>query len=197
MINVTTAATDSNLVDIAVVRGILEIDGNGEDEKLKGFISRASDVIARHCKRVFGKETIEEQLRLDTLREELILSRYPVVTVASIIENGVTLAADDYEVDKDRGWIIRLYGDRPCWWPCSKITVTYTAGYELPAASPQALQQACIQLVKSFYLGADRDPLIRSESVTPMSSASYFGGNEYLPPDVLGLLGQFRNFKMR
>jgi hypothetical protein len=196
MLTVTTAATNSRLIDISIARGVLGIDGTGEDAALQAYIDRASDVIARHCKRVFGSESVSEQFRLDTLQEELILSRYPVTGTPTVVENGNTLTAStDYEVDKAKGWITRLYNDRPCWWPICKVTVTYTAGYSLPAETPQALQQACLQLVKSFYLGADRDPLIRSESVTPMSSASYFGGSEYLPPDVLGLLKQFRKFK--
>jgi hypothetical protein len=195
MITVTTSATNSKLVDIAVVRSMLGIDGTGEDETINGYIDRASDVISRHCNRVFGLEVVSEQFRLDRLQEELILNRYPVVGEVVVVEDGTTLAGTAYEVDKAKGWITRLYNDRPCWWPICKVTVAYSAGYTLPAEAPQALQQACLQLVKAFYLGADRDPLIRSESVTPMSSASYFGGSEYLPPDVLGLLKQFRKFK--
>ncbi|MBI4367274.1 MAG: phage head-tail connector protein [Deltaproteobacteria bacterium] len=196
MITVTTAATNSKLVDVAVARTMLGIDGSGEDVALNGYIDRASDVIARHCNRVFGLEIVSEQFRLDRLQEELILNRYPVVGAPTVVEDGTTLTVStDYEVDKAKGWITRLYNDRPCWWPIAKVTVAYSAGYTLPAEAPQALQQACLQLVKAFYLGADRDPLIRSESVTPMSSASYFGGSEYLPPDVLGLLKQFRKFK--
>lgn len=197
MITVTTAANNTNLVDIAVVRDLLGIPGTDQDKALEGFVARASDVIARHCRRVFAKETIEETFRPDQCVAELILSRYPVVSVTSISENGTALSADEYEVDKDKGLITRLHGPRPCYWSTWKTAVTYDAGYELPAKAPHALQQACLQLVKAYYLGADRDPMIRSESVTPMSSASYFGGSDYLPPDVVGLLGQFRNIRMR
>jgi hypothetical protein len=197
MITVTTPATNLNLVDISVVRDLLGVVGNDEDKALEGFVARASDVIARHCRRVFGKETIEETFRPDQCLAELILSRFPVVSIGSISENGTALSTDDYEVDKDRGLVMRLHGPRPCYWSTSKTIVTYVSGYDLPAQAPQGLQQACLQLVKAYYLGADRDPMIRSESVTPMSSASYFGGSDYLPPDVIGLLGQFRNLRMR
>lgn len=197
MITVTTPATNSKLIDVAIVRNVLGIDGTGEDEALGAYIDRASDVISRHCKRVFGLETVVEQFRPDQCLAELILSRFPVVEITSIVEDGTTLAAADYEVNKANGCITRLHGDRPCYWSTLKIVATYSAGYTLPAEAPQALQQACLQLVKAYYLGADRDPLIRSESVTPMSSASYFGGSDYLPPDVIGLLGQFRNLRMR
>jgi hypothetical protein len=198
MLTVTTAADNSNLIDIAIVRAVLGIDGTGEDEALKGYIARASDVISRHCKRVFGLETVEETFRLDQCQSELVLARFPVVEIVSVSENGTALVvADDIEVNMTAGIVTRLHGDRPCYWSTWKIVVTYRTGYTLPAEAPEALQQACLQLVKSFYLGSDRDPLIRSESVTPMSSASYFGGSEYLPPDVIGLLGQFRNIRTR
>ena len=196
MITVTTSATNLSLIDKSAVRNVLGVDGD-QDAALQAYIDRASDVIARHCRRVFAKETLTEQFRLDRMELELVLSRYPVVEIASITEADSALTASDYEVDKAKGFVTRLHGSRPCYWPMSKIVVTYTAGFELPAAAPPALQQACLQLVKAYYLGADRDPLIRSESVTPMSSATYFGGGEYLPPDVIGLLGQFRNLRMR
>ncbi|MER8539154.1 hypothetical protein NKH17_06770 [Mesorhizobium sp. M1334] len=196
MLTVTTAATKFNLVDLGVIRGAMGIVDQSEDEALQGFLDRASDVIARHCRRVFALETVAEQLRLDRCREELILARYPVDEIVSIVENDAILAAPDYEADKATGLVTRLYGDRPCWWPAQKIVVTYSAGYDLPLDAPAALQQACIQLVKAYYMAADRDPMVRSESVDAISTASYFAGrDEHLPPDVLALLKQFRKLK--
>jgi hypothetical protein len=75
--------------------------------------------------------------------------------------------------------------------------VTYSAGYDLPTDAPEALQQATIQLVKSYAMGFDRDPMVRTETSDNISSASYFAlaDNQYLPPDVRGLLTQFRKLK--
>ncbi len=196
MLTVATAATTFALVDLSVIRTAMGIVDQSEDQALTGFLNRASDVIARHCKRVFALETVEEQFRLDQLREELILARYPVGEITSIVENGVTLAASDYEVAKDRGIVTRLTGDRSCYWSPSKITVVYSAGFDLPTDAPEALQQACIQLVKAYYMASDRDPMVRSEGVDAISNASYFADHaEHLPPDVLALLNQFRRFK--
>lgn len=69
MLTVTTAATAFNIVDLGVVRAALGIVDNGGDEALTGFLNRASDVIARHCKRTFALETVQEQFRLDRWRE--------------------------------------------------------------------------------------------------------------------------------
>jgi hypothetical protein len=196
MITVTTPATVFNLVDLSVVRAALDVPDNSDDAALTGFISRASDVIARHCNRVFALETVTEQFRLDELRAEIILSRYPVVEITSVVsDNGTTLAVSDYEVDKAKGIISRLYNDRACYWPACKSTIVYSAGYELPAGAPEALQQACIQLVKSYAMGADRDPMVTSESTDALSSASFHRDTGHLPPDVHALLRQFRKIK--
>lgn len=197
MLTVTTAATAFDIVDLATVRAALGLVDNSDDEALAGFLTRASDVIARHCRRTFALETVQETFRLDRWREELMLSRYPVVEVTSIIEAGLAVVTADYEVDKDKGFLTRFHDDRPCWWPAHKIVVTYSAGYDLPRDAPPALQQACIQLVKSYYMSADRDPMLRSESIDAVSTASYFAGRDdmHLPPDVLALLKQFRKIK--
>lgn len=195
MLTVTTAATNSRLVETAVVRAMLGIVGSGEDETLNQYIDRASDVISRHCKRVFGLEVVSEQFRLDTLQQELILARYPVVTLTSVVEDATTLTVStDYEVDKAKGWVTRLHNDRPCWWPIGKVTVAYSAGYTLPAGSPQALQQACLQLVTAQYHAKGRDPALRSGDVPGVYSATYLD-IEHLPHDVRGLLAAFRNHR--
>lgn len=196
MITVTTPARKFNLADLSVVRTALDVVDNSEDEALTAFLNRASDVIARHCNRVFALETVTEQLRLDRCQEEVILARYPVGEVTSIVaENGTTLTVSDFEVDKDKGIITRLHNDRPCWWSPCKTTIVYSAGYDLPTDAPEALQQACIQLVKSYYMGSDRDPLVSSESTNALSSASFYRDTGHLPPDVHALLRQFRKIK--
>lgn len=195
MLTVTDEADSYALVSLSAAKVALGVIGVAEDTAIQDFIDRASDVIARHCNRVFALETVTEQFRLNLHRVELLLSRYPVAEITSIIEDGTTLASVDYEIDQANGVLSRLYKDHRCWWPLSKTVVTYSAGFQL-TKMPPALQQACLQLVKAYYIGADRDPLVRSESVTPMSSASYFGGDvEHLPPDVRGLLKQYRKIK--
>lgn len=195
MLTVTVEADSYAIVSLASAKAALSITGSAEDTAVQDYIDRASDVIAQHCNRVFALETVSEQFRLNLHRAELLLSRYPVVEVTSIGEDDATLVPADFEIDKANGILSRLYGGRQCWWPLSKTTVVYSAGYAL-AKMPPALKQACLQLVKAYYIGADRDPLVRSESVTPMSSASYFSGDDaHLPPDVVGLLKPFRKIR--
>jgi hypothetical protein len=198
MITVTTAATKFNLADLRVVRTALGISGKSQDAALTAYLDRASDVIARHCNRTFALEMVEQQFRLDRVQEELILSRYPVEEITSIVENGIALVETvDYELDYAKGIATRLCNDRKCLWPRFKIVVTYSAGYDLPTDAPEALQQACIELTKSYVLSAGRDPMTRSEAIENVDSVSYFqlADDQHLPPAVQGLLKQFRNFK--
>jgi hypothetical protein len=199
MITITTPATSQRLVTVESVRSVLGLADRQDDELLRNLCDRASDVIARHCKRVFGLETVEETLRLRCATDGLILARYPIAAVASIVENGVTLAASDYEIEAEPGFLCRLTGDRETRWPAVKIIATYSAGYDLPNDTPNALKQAAIELVKAFYMGADRDPAVRNEGVDNLSSAAYYGpdAGADIPPSVRGFLGSFRNTRLR
>ena len=197
MLNVTTPADDFKLISVVDARAALGIPDGSEDEALGAFIVRASDVIARHCRRVIALETVAQTLRIDRYRDDLVLARYPVTAIASVTENDTAVDAADYELNPDSGLVSRLRNDRLAWWPTGKIVVTYSAGYTLPDDTPGALAQACLQLVKAYYLGADRDPMLRSETVEALSSASYYGAAvEHLPPDVRGLLAPFRSVRL-
>ncbi len=195
MLTVATAARRFNLVDVSAARTALQLVDRSDDALLKAYIDRASDVIARACNRVFARETVVETFRPDQCRETLILARYADIAIGSVVENDTTLDAADYEVNPASGLLARLSNDRPCWWPTGKIVVTYDAGFTLPGGCPGALAQACLQLVKSYYLGGDRDPMVRSEALENVSSAGYW--NAELPPDVAALLAGFRNRRLR
>jgi hypothetical protein len=195
MLTVTTAATNFNLIDVATARSALSITDNSENEILSDLIDRASDVIARHCRRVFALETVTEQFRPDHYRLELVLARFPVVEITSITEGVDTLVVStDYESDNINGTVARLVRDRPCHWSRRKTVVTYSAGYNLPNETPPALQQAAVQLVKAYWHASDRDPSLRSQDVPGILTASYLD-IEHLPIDVRGLVAPFRNYR--
>lgn len=194
MLTVTTPADTFDLISLAAARAALDTD-QSDDAKVQALITRASDVLARNCRRVFALEAVEEQLRLTQCRAELVLARYPIVEITSITENGTALACSDYEIDKASGILTRLHGERACFWNPWKIDIAYRAGYPLPAAAPAALQQAALRLVTAYRLGAKRDPMLRSVHVEDIGTRSY--RLDELPPDVLGLVRQFRDTRVR
>jgi hypothetical protein len=193
MLTVTDEADTYDLVSINDARLAA-----GASPSLQDWVTRASDVISRHCNRVFRLETVSEQFRLDKMQPELLLARYPNVIITSIVEGSITLDPADYEVDPDTGVVIRLTNDRPCHWSRCKITVVYSAGYEEFEDVPPALQRACLELVKAYFDADDRDPRLRSDTVEGLGTTTYYnaGDIEHLSPEVHGLLNQFKKFKV-
>lgn len=93
MLTVVTPAQSYDLTVLATVKAELGITDRSEDENLTRWIKQASDVIAKYCNRVFAQETVSETFRLATRESNLLLSRYPVVSIAAVQETGETLAA--------------------------------------------------------------------------------------------------------
>src|ERR1044071_9207493 len=98
-LTVKTPATSFDLTDIDTVKDELEISGSESDDRLARYITEASRAIATWCNRVFGKETVAETFRNGEGLECLVLARRPVVSITSIVEDGVTLSSSDYELD--------------------------------------------------------------------------------------------------
>jgi hypothetical protein len=194
MLTVTTPATTHDLTVLETVRAELGITDRAEDENLARWITEASRVIAEYCNRVFARETVSETFRLATRKSDFLLSRYPVVSIASVVENGETLVATDYEFTSDTGVLTRLRGDTPTCWPPGKIVVTYSAGYGLLTDLPYGIERAAITLVKQYRFANARDPQLRSENIDGIGSAGYFDGLEAdgLSPEVRGLLAEHR-----
>ena len=194
---ITTPATNTALATRAYVKGELSIADNSEDARIDAYIAQASAAIAGWCGRVFARETVTETFRLTSpiALDHLVLRRFPVVSIVSVVEDGTSLDAADYEVNTESGVLFRLSGDDLSSWCATKIVVSYTAGYSLPNSAPEALQRACVDLVSYYRSSAGRDHSLRSESLDGVDSASYFDGageRGGLPPAVAGLLQQFQ-----
>jgi uncharacterized phiE125 gp8 family phage protein len=196
-LTIVTAATSYNLTSVSAVRSQLGLTDNSEGENLARWISQASDTISKFCNRVFAEETVAETFRLKCREEGLLLKRFPVSAIVSVVENDITLTATDYELanEGDGGVLNRLRSDRECEWPIGKIVVTYTAGYALPTDLPDGIERAAIMLVSQYRNTSDRDPQIRSEAIEGAGSTSYFDGLETqsgLAPEVIGLISKHR-----
>ena len=192
MLTVTTPASNFDLTVLATVKDELGITDRREDDNLARWIKQASDAISKHCNRVFVQETVSETFRLKCRDDGLLLARYPVSGIASVVENDTTLDASDYEVTTESGVLKRLSSDREWCWPAGKIVVAYTAGYALVTDLPYGVERAAIALVKQYRYSAERDPLLRSEQVEGAGSSAYFDGVEItgLSPEVEGLLSK-------
>lgn len=200
MLETITEAESLDLTTLAAVKLELSITGNVDDAKLSRWITAASGMIHDYTRRTFPAQTYRETFRPGERRDTLLLSRYPVVEIDTIVENGTTLAADDAEAHADSGQLVRLSGDRAAWWACGKIVVTYSAGYATRATMPPAIGRAAIALVHLLRSSTVHDPLVRSKSIEGVMEASYqvggFGDGA-LPPDIAGMLAPHRDFRAR
>lgn len=187
MLTTITPATTRDLVTLASVKAQLGIATKDEDVNLSAWVSQASAAVEAYCGCVYSRETVRQTDRTRGYTGEgIILERKYAPTIASVTEDGVTLTADQYELD---GHVIyRLSSDERSSWT-GKVVTEYSAGFSL-TDMPANVQRAVILTVGQYRIGTTRDPQIRSESGDGLGSTSYFDGlDEYgLAPEARGLL---------
>src|SRR4051812_39928519 len=114
---VTTAAASYDLVTLDVVKDELGISDNSKNTTLQRYITAASAMVAQYCNRVFPVETLTDEIWaardpwpriINGGLPSLQLSRWPLVSVTSVTENGVALVQDtDFAVAAAAGQLIR------------------------------------------------------------------------------------------
>jgi uncharacterized phiE125 gp8 family phage protein len=198
ILTITVPASVRALCLLADVKADLGITDGAQDAYLNSEIAAASRVIDAWCGRVLARETVQE-LRRDVYLDALVLMRSPVVSITSVVEDGVTLAAGDYEADADAGTLYRLSSDARTMWRASKITITYVAGYLLPSQGgrnlPEDIERAARLMVVTGARKRGRDLSVRSETAQDVGAVSYLDpreGMEAMPPEVAALLSPYR-----
>jgi hypothetical protein len=190
MLTVTTPAESYDLTLLATVKSELGITDRSEDEKLARWITQASGEVSKRLNRVFAEETVSETFRLTCRQDGLLLSRFPVSAIASIVENDSTLETTDYELVTQTGELNRLRDDRGWHWPRGKIVVTYTAGYAAISDLPEGVERLAIIFVNQYRYSAPRDPMLRSETTDGAGSSSYFDAGS--SPEAENLIEKLR-----
>lgn len=127
----------------------------------------------------------------------LVTSAASLPSMVLVVENGVVLIEGvDFDVDANQGHLVRLdVNGYPKPWRALPIVVDYAAGYDLLTELPYPLEQATISFVKRLYFAADRDPLLRQESIPGIRDAQYWvatGKEGALTPYEQGLIDPYR-----
>lgn len=195
MLTVVTAATNRNLCAPAALATAI----GATEAEVQVLVAEAGRAIEGHCRRVFPRDALRQVFRDVADRACLILARVPVHTDLEITEDGVELVADaDFEVDRQTGLVYRLSGDVRVCWNASKVVAEFSAGFKLPEDTgrdlPEPVERACKTLVKAWWAGRDRDPMLASVSGDGVGSETYRagnGGDGGLPDEVITLLRPF------
>lgn len=176
-VTVTAPAASKALVTLGTVQAESGL-GSADAATLARLIDRASAAIAGYLGRPLARETVVETFRDVAGFPFLLLSRWPVASIASVVVDGEALAVGQYEIGgADARQLHRLEADATSDWTAAKVVVTYTAGYILPGAAgadlPPEIEWAALLTVVSGYHLATRDPQLRSEAAEGIGSQSW------------------------
>lgn len=197
-IEVITAAIDKDLTTIEAVKDVLGITDTDTDEFFTTLITRASKAAVQFCRREFAKEQVKETIH-GTGTARLWLERMPLVSITSVTYEGTAVDADEYAIERhgkgtvlrENKWTLNTYGDdipKPDW------EITYWAGWALPSQLdrdlPEDIEQACIEMVKTWYYARCRDGSLRTEEVVDVWQGTYSG--QAIPMAAKQLLNPWR-----
>lgn len=189
------ALREQALTTLATVRSELSLTSSADDTYLCRLIEGASDFIAQYCNRDFYKATVTEKVKgFGAVR--IVLSRTPIISIASISYLGSTIDSDSYEIENaSTGFLYRSAGwnwtaqlwlnttdDVAVGSERAAFSATYTGGYVTPNQSgtrtlPYDLEDVCIQLVTQRYRRRGQDASVESESLGDYD-VTYAGRNE-------------------
>lgn len=202
ILTVTNPATSYDLTTLANVKAELSLTDGASDAVLRRYISSASLAAMQYCNRVFSSEAVSEQFLPEHFHlpvrggvKPLQLARWPLISVASVTENSISLAVTtDYLSDPVNGQLTRLdsSADARRWSPLPLI-VAYTAGY---ATIPLDIEDAIIRMVTKRYVAKGRDPALKQESIPGVREVQYWistgaeSGN--MTPDITDILDNYR-----
>jgi hypothetical protein len=204
-LEVAKAAESTGLTTLAKLKDDLKISSGKDDDYLKGQIAEVSGHVCAYLKvpqaddgsRTLGLEQLIETFRYsggshgfrgrlfhhedEPRHSRLLLARKPVTAIASVVENGVTLDPEQYQVIGRSGILVRLRNDRQSSWHTSgKLVVTFSAGWILPGQQgrtlPAEIEGAVVDLIKMARSARTRDPTVKSENVHGVDSVEYWVG---------------------
>ena len=197
MITVTTPATDQLLATVQGAKDLLGLTEASQDALLTTIRAGASSAVSSYCGRVLGSEVVTETTA-GSDRYSLVLTRRPLISVSEVRRDDDVVDTDDYQVESDVAGILynltrwsKLTNLRPDYW-----AIDYTAGYVLPNHTgtqtlPGEIEQACLETIKTWFLGRCRDMTIRSEQVGEYVDRTFSG--QALPLIAQNLLKPWRD----
>jgi hypothetical protein len=205
MLTVTTPATDRLLLTLAEIQSATGVTGASYNTELASLNARVASTLARECcipvsgvnPPTFRVETLTEVFRVVIGARYLPLSRWPVTSITSVVVDGSTLDAANYETDEAAGWLYRLASDELSYWSATKITVVYVAGW---ATVPDDLKLAASKLARMLWAedgpNARTDPNLKRQRIEGVGEREWWvppPADELLSSEIKGLIGPYRH----
>lgn len=210
---VITPAESSDLVSLQSVKDYLNITDDNQEMSLKGLISRASSNFTRFLGRPLALQVYRERQHIRGRVPGVNLSRGPIAAIQSITVDGKPWISplDECDVDREHARILSTAflpssHLRGVW--CCVVEIVYTAGYLLTEQSvpvdcgtllsvsaqnlPAAVAGGCLTTIQMLNAASARDPLLKSESIQGVGSASWGvldAAAGSLSPDASAALG--------
>jgi hypothetical protein len=206
---VQTPAASYGLIDIATLKTLLGASGTLNDAYFALASAQASTAAQNFMNNPIVVETIQDQIWpgrdgwpavVAGRRDVLSLSRWPLVSVASVVETEsgtptLLVAGTDFIADNARGWLLRLdQNGNPKPWNSNPVVAVYSAGY---ATIPGDVMEAIAEMVKQRWYSQSRDPMAREVNVEGVISTSYWfgqgpGSDTDMPPHIQAKLERYR-----
>jgi hypothetical protein len=210
---VLVAAPSYDLTTLDNIKDDLAIPATdtSSDATLGRFITEQSALVAQYCNQVFAVETVQDVIIPDRdpypyqvagMVAELQLSRWPVASITSVVDQVVTgvsntlVAGTDFLLDAARGWLTKIDPNtgNPTGWAPDQYTIQYQAGY---ATVPADLEMAVLRLVTARFKARGRDPFLRSQGEPNIGTEQYWvgampGQTGPFPPDIAAVLEKYR-----
>lgn len=153
---VLSAAAGYDLTTLATVKTELGLktSDTSNDTWLGTAITQVSKAIARTTKRVFPPEFVQDlfdirraRMQVPTGVRTLQLSRWPVISIASVVQTQDDLTTTtfventDFRADYTDGQVYRLNSDtgRPMAWEPQPLAVQYSGGYGVSVAETHSV----------------------------------------------------------
>lgn len=188
-IRIVSPAATRDLTTRIQLKQELGLADEGDDALIDALIAQASSAIEAACRRVLAREGVVETV-IGRGRSLLMLTRTPIVAIASVRSGGIEVPPDLWGVlSEDAGLLHRRGG-----WDEVPFEIAYAGGFALPGTPdrtlPGALERACLETVKLWLAARDRDPSLNSENAGGYS-ASYAPARG-LPDSARELLAPWR-----
>lgn len=216
ILTVLTPAVSRDLTTLDIARDELGLTDAATDGRIARWIRSASAEIANYLGRELAYEQVTESLYRLSQNGTLLLRRYPVTSIESVMIGDTVIASSDYTLDAARGrlmlyggaanawerWDLDIIARNPVSWiPMLRyqpVVVQYWGGYVLPDSVPEPVQDACLLVLRQKLGYAARDPSIQSQSIAGVVSTVYnlsgADAGQAIPAAAQALLDPYREW---